>query len=69
MMPICYAAAQIKMNNRPVDHLCRVLGRSERRRDGDLVEMKSEISRERGRPVKQARQRGFSQAEAPSPSV
>lgn len=39
----------MKMNDEPINHLCRVLGRLEMRKEVDLV--KTESQRERGKGV------------------
>lgn len=57
----------MKMNDEPINHLFRVLGRLEMRKEVDLV--KTESQRERGWAVKQASWRGFSATEASSPSI
>lgn len=41
----------MKMNDEPINHLCRVLGRLEMRREVDLVKTESQRERERGKGV------------------
>lgn len=58
------------MNNEPINHLQKVLGRLESRGHVDLVKMEKKRGGESGGvAIMLVRQRGFSGAEAPSPSI